>query len=346
MKQIRKLFSNYVFNGLLGLFLSGLIVYLIIHENPSEIFERLIHADRGWLFFIVVLVVANRVLSGAAITLECHLSRPSYAFYQGVENAFVGGLFNEITPSASGGQFAQIYLFKKQGVSVSESAGILWMNFIIYQTTMVIVTAVLLVVKLPFFLRHYSHFFLIVPFGFLVNAAVILGLFALVKFPKYYSWLSTAGIHLGHKLHLIQNEAHAVELLNGQLERFQAEIAILSSHRRMAFTVAAIHFLRLVLYFSVPYFCACALRISCPSSMLLDMITLSSFVSMVNAFVPLPGASGGTEASFLLMFGTILSRQAVRPVMLVWRFMTYYFDMCLGAIIFLIAKNRRTKAEV
>jgi uncharacterized protein (TIRG00374 family) len=66
---------------------------------------------------------------------------------------------------------------------------------------------------------------------------------------------------------------------------------------------------------------------------------------MVNAFIPLPGASGGTEATFLLMFSTIFNQLDVRMVMLLWRFMSYYFDMMLGAIVFLIAKNRSNMME-
>mgnify|MGYP000033783752 FL=1 len=341
LKQLRKLFSNYVFNIALIIGLSALVVYLTVKDNPKEIFDQLRTAHPLWILAIVIAVVMIRVFSGMAITYECNLTHPEYKFWQGIENAFVGGFFNEITPSASGGQFAQVYIFRKQGIPVTESAGVLWMNFIIYQSTMVASVFLLILLKFHTFYAKYSKFFSVVLLGFAVNAVVIVSLWALVKFPRFYTWLSTRGIEIGAKLHIVKDKEKALASLDAQLKRFQEEIKILSRNKPMVAKVALIHLMRLLVYYSVPFLCAKALRVPCPVSRLLDVITLSSFVSMINAFIPLPGASGGTEATFVMMFSTIFGLTAVRPIMLLWRFMTYYFDMMLGGIIFLIAKNRR-----
>ena len=341
MKTLRKLFSNYLFNIALIIGLSVLVVYLTIKDNPAEIFEQLQTADRVWVLVIVVSVIMIRVFSGMAITHECNLTHPEYTLRQGIENAFVGGFFNEITPSASGGQFAQVFIFRKQGIPVTEAAGVLWMNFIIYQTTMVASVFILILLKFHTFYSRYSQFFVIVLFGFAVNAVVIVSLWALAKFPRLHTWISTRGIDIGTKFHLVKDREKTLANLEAQLKRFQKEIKILSENKGMVWRVALIHFMRLLVYYSIPFLCAKALRIPCPIERLLDVITLSSFVSMVNAFIPLPGASGGTEATFVMMFSTIFGMNDVRPIMLMWRFMTYYFDMMIGGIVFLIAKNRR-----
>ncbi len=345
MKTLKKLFSSYIFNFALIIGIAALVMYLTIRDNPKEIFEALKRADKLWIGITVLAVISIRLFSGLAIKLECNLTFPKYTFLQGVENAFVGGLFNEITPSASGGQFAQIFIFRKQGIPMTEAAGVLWMNFIIYQTTMVVSVFLLILLKFREFYVKYSQFFVIVLFGFAVNAVVIVGLWALVKFPKFYTWLSTRGIEIGHKLHLVKDKEKALSSLNEYLERFQNEVNILSQHKEMVAKVALAHLMRLLVYYSIPYFCARALHIPMKPGILLDVITLSSFVSMINAFIPLPGASGGTEATFLLMFGTIFKPLDVRMVMLLWRFMTYYFDMMIGALVFLIAKNRSDAAN-
>ena len=341
LKQLRKLFSNYLFNIGLIIGLSLLVVYLTVKDNPKEIFDQLRTAKPFWILAIVIAVILIRVFSGMAITYECNLTRPEYTLRQGIENAFVGGFFNEITPSASGGQFAQVYIFRKQGVPVTESAGVLWMNFIIYQSTMVASVFLLILLKFHTFYAKYSKFFSVVLLGFAVNAVVIVSLWALVKFPRFYTWLTTRGIEIGAKFRIVKDREKALASLDAQLKRFQDEIQILSRNKSMVAKVAIIHLLRLLVYYSIPFLCAKALRVPCPLSRLLDVITLSSFVSMVNAFIPLPGASGGTEATFVMMFSTIFGLTAVRPIMLLWRFMTYYFDMMLGGIVFLIAKNRR-----
>ena len=123
MNKLKRLFSNYVFNIALIVGLSALVVYLTVRDNPAEIFDRLKNADKVWLVLIMLAMLAFRVLNGYALKLETNLSRPEYTLTKGIENAFVGGFFNQITPSSSGGQFAQVFLFRRQGVPVSESAG-------------------------------------------------------------------------------------------------------------------------------------------------------------------------------------------------------------------------------
>ena len=88
------------------------------------------------------------------------------------------------------------------------------------------------------------------------------------------------------------------------------------------------------------FFCAIALHIPIGFDKMLDVLALSSFVAMVNAFVPLPGSSGGTEASFILMFSTLFNRIDVSSIMILWRVMTYYFQTLLGGVVFLYGKTR------
>ena len=341
MKQLKRLFSNYVFNIALIAGLSLLGVYLTVRDNPAEVFERLKNADRLWLVLIMAVMLGFRILNGYALKAECNLTRPAYSARQGIENAFVGGFFNQITPSASGGQFAQVFLFRRQGVPVTESAGVLWMNFILYQSTMVASVFVLILLKFRTFYVKFSQFFVLVLFGFAVNAAVIVSLWALVKFPWFYTWLTTKGIAIGAKLHIIKDREKALNGINEQLVRFQKEVDQLSNHKPMVVRVCLIHFVRLIMYYSIPFMSARALRFPVTAVQYPDMLTLASFVAMVNAFIPLPGASGGTEATFLLMFSTVLGSVNVRPTMLLWRFMTYYFDMIAGGTVFLITKFRR-----
>ena len=56
--------------------------------------------------------------------------------------------------------------------------------------------------------------------------------------------------------------------------------------------------------------------------------------------VPTPGASGGAEAAFLLMFGDILSGDTMKLIMSIWRFFTYFFMMFTSVVIFQFLSRR------
>ncbi len=345
MKTLKKLLKSYTFNILLVVVFTGLVLWLTLKDNYKEILSMLASANLGWLLLIPLLAILYQVIIGWILRKLTLLSNPHYKLSQGIVNAFVASFFHGVTPSASGGQFAQVYIFKKQGVRISDSASILWMDFIIYQATMVASVFVLLLLKFSYFYQHYSQFFILVLAGFCVNGAVIIGLWALATFPKVYTWLSTKGLLIGVKLHIVKDKEKALNNLNIQLERFGSEIKKLKHHRKTIIQVLIANSIRLLLYYSIPYFCALALNIQVDPSYILDILALSSFVSMINCFIPIPGASGGTEATFILMFSTIFGSIAASSIMILWRIATYYFVMILGGLTFIYAKAKPDLVE-
>ncbi|MEE3486881.1 MAG: lysylphosphatidylglycerol synthase transmembrane domain-containing protein [Bulleidia sp.] len=337
--KIRRLFSSYVFNICLVIGIAALVMYLTLRNNPKDVWAMLRHADVKWIMILILSVIGIRVLSGYALREETRLSYPDYSLFKGVATAFTGGFFNEITPSATGGQFAQVIIFRRQGVDLADSASVLWMDFILYQVMVVAVDLVLVILKFHAFFANASHFFLIVLLGFAVNAGVIVIMFALTKSQRFYHWLTTTGISLGMKLKLVKDREKTLASLEQQLNRFQKEVDALSKHKGLMAKVCIAHGLRLILYYSMPVSAAHALHVSPVNGGFLDALALASYVTMVNAFIPSPGSSGGTEAVFLLMFSAIYHSSDASAILILWRFMSYYLDMIIGAVVFFLAKN-------
>ena len=335
---MKKILKNTALNILLILGFTCFVLWLMLKDNFQEVSTILLHAKVGWIFFIVAIAVAYQAVIGIILTVLAKMSKPDYHFGSGLINAMVASFFHGVTPSASGGQFAQVYVFRKQGIPISESAGILWMDFILYQATMVGLVLLLLILRFGYFYSHFSSLFILVLVGFFINSLVIVGLWVVARFPFLYRWLTTSGIHLGVKLHLIKDKEKTIHNLNMQLERFGHETKRLSTHRPLILTCIALNLVRLLLYYCIPFFCALALEIPVSLSMLLDIVALASFVSMINAFIPIPGASGGTEATFVLMFSNLFGQIRATSCMILWRFASYYLIMLLGGIVFIIFK--------
>lgn len=337
--KLNKLFHSYAFNICLIIGLAVLIFWLTLKDDPEAVVNLLKNAQVGWVILIALIVIFIRAIVGWTIKCECNLSHPKYTWWQGFLNSLVAGFFNGITPGASGGQFAQAFIFKRQGVPLHQSVSVLWMDFVTYQTTMVVSVLILIILRFSHFYQTYSQFFILVLLGFLVNSVVIVGLWALVRFPNFYTWLTTKGFAIGVKLHLIKDPKKTKATVDEQLARFGEQVVVLRKHKELIPKIVLAHFLRLMLYYSIPFFCAKALNIEVGLDQLVDILALSSFVSMINAFIPLPGSSGGTEATFLLMFSTIFGKTNASTIMLLWRIMTYYFVLIIGFIGFVYAKK-------
>ena len=62
-------------------------------------------------------------------------------------------------------------------------------------------------------------------------------------------------------------------------------------------------------------------------------IITSAYVMVIGSFIPLPGGTGGLEYSFISFYGYFAIDPKLTALMLVWRFLTYYFGMIVGAIV-------------
>ena len=75
----------------------------------------------------------------------------------------------------------------------------------------------------------------------------------------------------------------------------------------------------------------------------LDTLTSSAYVLLMGAFVPIPGASGGIEYGYMKFFGNFLSKTKTSATLVIWRFITYYFGMILGMIVFNMDERKKHK---
>lgn len=336
--NLKKVLKSPVFNFALIIGLTVLVLWFSLKDDGREILSMIRGANKWLLVFMLGLMVLERWIDGWGLSLEARVFKKDYKVRQGFVDAYTASLFNNITPSASGGQFAQVYIFRKQGLDVSSAISVLWMDFINYQTTMSVFVLALILLRFPYFYGHYSQFFLIVIFGFIVNSALIFVLWVSVKFPRFYRWLTTTGFNIGIRMHLIKNRDKAKQKLDEQLERFEKQIDMISCDKKMIFLVALSNLIRLLMYYSIAFIAARALHFQLSWKLYIDTIALSSFVAMVNAFMPMPGSAGGTEATFVLMFSTIFGTTKAKAIMILWRVITYYFQTLVGAGIYLWAR--------
>lgn len=73
----------------------------------------------------------------------------------------------------------------------------------------------------------------------------------------------------------------------------------------------------------------------------LRLIVLQWLCLTMMTLIPTPGAAGGAEATFLLLYGPLIPGDALAVTMAVWRFLTYYFLIGLALLLTLRDFDRR-----
>lgn len=338
-----RLNKKYIFNILLVIALTSVAMYFSLRGSFSEVVDAISRMNPLMLVMVLCWGLLFTAVWGVSYQVLGSLYKKKYSLIEGIIVAFVGTFFAGITPSSTGGQFGQIYVLRKQGIDYSDGASLLWADFIIYQTTMMIYVTILFALRFSHY-ANLSGWFWIVFAGYFVNLCVIIGLYTMALFPKVYIRLAVWGAKVLSKMHILKDPEHQVKVWTEQVTGFTTEIKHLSSNWTCIFKCMIINFLRLSLYFSLPYIIAQGLGINLPITDLIDVLALASFVTMANSFIPLPGASGGTEVVFTLLFKNLLGT-LTGAVMLLWRFSSYYIPVITGALIFILFKNKMDKEK-
>ncbi|MDF9824002.1 uncharacterized protein (TIRG00374 family) [Breznakia sp. PF5-3] len=335
--------KSYIINFLLIIGLTIFALWFALKDNFREVMHLLGNIKWYAFIFIIIYGLSYNLIIGLIYKILGKTYKAGYKYKEGVQVAFVGAFFSGVTPSATGGQFAQAYIMKQQGIKISNGASILWIDFIIYQSVMVAYSTILMILKFSYYYTEHSSFFLLVLIGYVVNSMVILLLYTMAKFPKIYKRLSSWVVKLLARLKVVKDPVATITKWNLQLESFTNEIQSIKQHKGMVVKCILLNVIRLTVLYSLPLFIAYTMGLNVGVDMLLDIITMSAFVNIANAFFPVPGASGGTEAAFMLIFSTLFATAEANSIMILWRFSTYHMIIFIGGITFVYLKQKYDK---
>ena len=324
----------------------SIFAYTIIFKgNFSIIIDAIRECNYGYVSLCACMALAYYLLDAVSITLYTRIYERTYSFFKGLVIAFISPFFNGITPFASGGQVAQVYVFNKQGIDTSTSIGIMLMHFIIYQSALVLYTAGILILQFQYFKSNFTELFFLGIIGFIANFSVITALLCGALSARFQKFVVDVIFKFGHSLHLIKDYDKQVEKYTLQLADFREKLKLLFEHKQILLTSLLINVVRLSIIYMVPYYAFQALHIDTSSVRFYVFIGVTSFIAMMTSFIPIPGASGGSEGLFTTMFGLLFGNSQSRLAMLVWRFVTYYLMMFVGFFTFLYSENKYSKKE-
>ncbi len=256
--------------------------------------------------------------------------------------------FNGITPFSSGGQPFQVYAYKKIGVSLHKATGIILMNFVISQISIII----LCFSSLFFFneLTNNSLYLkIMIIVGLVINILIFL-LFCSVGISKTIRRLLTKCVGWILNLKIFKGKlVKYVSAFDEYCEGAQKTFKSLFSQKLKFFICVIFKLIGIICYYIIPFFILLSLGIDVKAEQLFVIIAMTTFSIAMTCYIPTPGATGGIEFAFRSLFITIiptLSSSMATSGLLLWRFITYYFLMFISFTIYVIFEqitNRRNK---
>lgn len=333
--------KNYLVNILIILVCACLVFFILSKEHLTKILVLIKNIDLFLFFLCIFLAIFANIISGLIICIFARKFRSDYRLSSGVGNSFVATLFHGITPSVSGGQIAQLYVFKKQGINYGQGASILMSEFIVYQCVLVAFVFLMCIFRFSYFYGMYGNFLYLVLLGFILNLITIFGLFFASVSSKFHILIIKIISFFIKKFKLNKKIEDVDQRLKKQIAFFQEGISNLSSEKKLLFKIVLLNLSRFIVLYSIPYFCARSFGLKLDLFILLDVISLSAMITMLNTFILIPGASGGIEASFVYLFSKIFTYVNTLAIMVIWRFVTFYLLLFIAFFVFVYIKNKK-----
>lgn len=317
-----------------------LVLYFSLKDNFNTIINEIINVNIFWLVISFLLALSFWFFKAIATTRIANIFKKDYSIKQGMRLVLETNFFHAITPFAVGGQPYEIYSLKKSKLKITEATNVSIVNFIVYQIALVLLGIIAIVYNHHFVLLKENDLLKnLVVVGFLVNFIVIVALFLLTCTKKINKILMKFIIKVLNKIHIVKNKDEKIKQFNEYLNEFHQGAKILLQDKKLFIKLIFVHFIGLISSYLIPLTLAYSMGISSYTG--IEAIVLSSYVMLIGAFVPIPGGTGGLEYGFMTFYGSFIKGSKLNAIMLLWRFITYYFAMILGAILLGIRKKEK-----
>lgn len=326
--------KNFKKNSIILVLITLLILFLILKDDFNNIVHELVNANFLYIILAFICLLLMFVFDGLAYYKIIKSYDKNYSFIKVLRMMIITKFFNGITPFSTGGQPMQVYMLKKDGFRLTKASNIIIQNFIIYQAALVLYGLIAMAINAKFnYFKNITILKDLIILGFLINTGVMIGLFIISFSNKFNHFIVNKSINILSKLKLVKDKETTLNKWNERVDDFHEGATFLKNNKLLCLESFIYNLLSLTAIYVMPYFVIMALG-NVNDVTPLKSIVSSAYILIIGSFVPIPGASGGIEYGYLQFFGSFIKGGILKASLLIWRFISYYFPMIIGAIVF------------
>ena len=334
MKSRKSMIGNAVF--FLALF--GLTAYAVLKGKEISQLIRVMHSVRpvyyaaGFIFINLFVWCESYIIYRMLRVLQYQQVPKRNC----IKYSYVGFFFSCITPSASGGQPAQLYYMNRDKVDVSVGAVILLIVTILYKFVLVFLGTLIFIFRhslISEYIQGAAFFFYL---GMALNVICVIVMFLLV-FQQTLASRMIIGLVKGlEKIHVLRRKEERIRKLEDSMMEYHKAAAVIQEHKRLIAGMFGVTLVQRLIHFSITYLIYRGLGLSALG--IVDVVALQCVISIAVDMLPLPGGMGISEGLFLSIFRKIFTGGLLYPAMLLSRGISYYALLLISAVMTCVAQ--------
>ena len=317
-------------SSLLFIALIGVTFFIVFKDNSfNNIVETLKSVNLTYIYVGILFMFFFICCEAINIRRMLRLLSYDISIVKGLKYAFVGFFFSSITPSASGGQPMQIYYMKKDNVDISHSSLVLLVELASFQFVTIVVALLSFMGNYKFIITLNPAIKILIGIGIIFNTMVFLFIGLAIFSKKFISKIIELIFKLVSRIRFI-NSNKLRNIVDEEINQYQEGAIFIKENKMVIVKVVLTTFAQIFFNYSITFFVYKALNLSTYSFM--SVFSLQSILFISVSALPLPGAVGSSESSFLTLFRTLFPGRTAR---LLSRGISFYLFVIISGVIVL-----------
>lgn len=324
-------------SGELILFLAvmGLTLYTVLRgQNLKQIAQAIGRMSLPYLLLAVSAGLFFVCAEGCMIWYLLRSLNGKSSLRQCIGYSFVGFFYSGITPSATGGQPAQLYYMRRDGNSLADCSVILMTTALLYKLVLVVVGILLLLCfhgMLRGYLKgYYSLYF----FGLSLNMVLVALLAAVMAAPARMKHLIRSARILLVKIRLLKESSEKAEKTDRFIDGYQEAVRFLWEHKGRVFMVLLFTFIQRSSLFILTALIYKGFALQGTSWFAVAQLQAAVYIAV--DMLPVPGAQGITELMYRSVFAAVFPGEYLMASLYVTRGIGFYFLLLVSLLAVLI----------
>jgi len=330
--------------GLVISLIIGIIVILIITfiTTNQNTWISLSYINKKNLFLAFILMIFAGIIDALRIKMTVEVVNENITFIEALKVYYISNFAGGITPFFSGTLPTQIYLFNKD-IKNKMTLGKATMVATIMPLIKTLVFTIFTPIIFFIFKRTITNY--IILSIILINGAILISLFFLflffltIKYPEKMIKIILKIQHLPYILKFSKKEqiSHFFDRIILEIKEFHKSFSLLKEN----WIKLLLSILFTIIFWGTLFLAAPVLlwgfNLNFNFSHVLVMQVILYFIL---PFMPTPGGSGTAEVGFASLFSFFVPLHLLGIFVGTWRFIVFYFNLCIGVIVLLVKIKR------
>lgn len=297
----------------------------------AQVWAAMKLARWSWLALGAALMVCYTAVEAFQVKLILGAMGHRAKYRHCCQFAAAGFYFSSVTPSATGGQPAEVFYMTRRGISAAHGALTMLLFTIFHQVASVVygLGAWLLAPEIPASLG--TGLGVLLGYGLTTLTLLTVGMVTLLVYPKPVEHLCRWFLRLGVRLRLVKDPQKLESALVRQMEEYARGAALLRSRILLPVWLLGLAMIQQGTRFLVTWTVYRALGLTALGPA--ELVGTQALVYLAVGCLPIPGAVGASEAAFLAAFRSQFGSALTPAAMVLSRGLSFYLPLLVTGVV-------------